>query len=80
MMMSRAARINLEETGMLEDDIQTDIRAHILSITQGDVSPYRLLDRCLDGADEDRHQGWRDYVDYISAMADAGTASTLVRN
>lgn len=56
--MSNAAVENAEETGAdpLED---------IAAIRSGEHTRESLLAYCLDGADDDREVGWRDYVDSV---------------
>ena len=59
--MTRAAAENVLETG-------TNVTA--------DVEAARCLqsswqEECLDGADEDRLQGWRDYIDAVMAAAES---------
>ena len=66
-----AAASNIEETGIDADEIHRDVR----SICNGDSSEYALLGRCLDGADPDRVEGWRDYVSAIVAAAAAESES-----
>jgi hypothetical protein len=60
--MTRAALANMEEVGADGGD---DLAAY----RSGALSATALLDRCMDGADRDRWQGWRDYVDGVVAMA-----------
>lgn len=60
--MTPAAIANAEETG-------ADIHAHWMLLRGGLVSPEGLLAHCLDGADPDREEGWRDYVSAIAAAA-----------
>ena len=59
---SKAAQANIEETGI---DPMDDIDA----IRSGDTTAAQLLDECLDGADPDRAQGWREYVDAVVEAA-----------
>jgi hypothetical protein len=60
---STAALENLEETGV---EWELDLQA----LQRGTFTVAELLERCLDGADEDRVQGWRDYVDVLEAALD----------
>lgn len=46
-----AALENIAETGI---DPQDDLAA----VSAGSMTPEQLLEHCLDGADEDRRQGW----------------------
>ena len=59
---SRAAIAFAEETG---SDIEADIALAILGYTDGP----RLLAECLEGADDDRIPGIRDYVSTVMACA-----------
>ena len=56
-----AARENIDETGI---DPQGD-----LDDVRGGMAADVLLEKCLDGADADRVQGWYDYVAAIVAEA-----------
>lgn len=58
---SRAAQLNIEETGAVPS---RDVEA----LVSGEHTAESLLAVCLYGADDDRVQGWHDYVD---AVADA---------
>lgn len=64
---SRAAQENIDETGIDPMDDHDAIR-------QGSMTPAALLAHCLDGADEDRRQGWLDYANEVcrSAFAEDG--------
>lgn len=55
---SRAAQENIQETGC---DVEQDAEA----IRAGSMTPEQLLNHCLDGADDDRRQGWLDYVNEL---------------
>lgn len=57
--LTKEAYENLEEVGMLDG---ADMARDVQNLKTGDVAPYRLLAQCLDGADDDRAEGWRDYV------------------
>jgi len=61
---SVAAQANIEETGI---DPADDIEA----VRTGAKSATSLLDECLSGADRDRVQGWREYVDAVVEAARA---------
>lgn len=63
--MTDAALRNIEEAGLTVDTIDEDITA----IRTWSVTPADLLHRCLDGADDDRVQGWEDYVDEVVRIA-----------
>ncbi len=56
--MTRAAARNVEECGF---DPAIDVEA----ARAGHETYDSLLDLCLRGAEQDRHQGWVDYVDAI---------------
>lgn len=58
--MSRAAATNVEETGV-------DVAADLAALRSGEHTAESLLAHCLDGADEDRVEGWRDYVSALVA-------------
>jgi hypothetical protein len=68
--MSREAARCVEETGI---DPADDIQA----ILAGTHSEPSLLAHCLDGADEDRVQGWHDYVAAIMAAVVSRSISLL---
>ncbi len=55
---SREALENIAETGADPEQDRADI------IT-GKHSRESLLEHCLDGADDDRREGWEDYVSEI---------------
>ena len=46
-------------------DVETDVGL----IRAGAISRDELLAQCLDGADEDRAEGWADYVDEVVRLA-----------
>jgi hypothetical protein len=52
---SHAALEAIEETGL-------DVAADVERLIEHRVTPAELLAECLQGADDDRVQGWRDYV------------------
>lgn len=62
---SALALANIAETGLTQAMIADDVR----SIRDGSITQAELLLRCLDGADDDRRQGWEDYVDEIVMLA-----------
>jgi hypothetical protein len=55
-----------EETGTYPDAVRADVDA-----VRAGMSAAELLARCLDGADDDRADAWRDYVDAVVAHVDA---------
>ena len=58
--LSLAAARCAEESGVnVEEDLD--------SLRSGLLTSAALLDACLDGADDDRVEGWRDYVSALSA-------------
>lgn len=60
--LTRVAAENVVEAGVdPEDDLE--------QLKLGRVTPEALLARCLDGADEDREEGWRDYVARLVELA-----------
>ena len=66
---SDAAQANIDETGC---DPMVDIAA----LRSGEHTPESLLAQCLDGAEEDRAQGWREYVDAIEMAAEENGSAT----
>lgn len=64
---SNAALDNINETGLDTAEMAEDVG----QLLRGEVLEAQLLARCLDGADEDREQGWRDYVATIVGAAEA---------
>ncbi len=63
--LTAAAAANLSEVGMGAIDVTNDVE----SLANGQRTAEQLLEDCIDGADEDRVQGWRDYVDAVEAAA-----------
>lgn len=61
---SRAALENIEETG-------ANWRRDLEQLLGGSHTPATLLEFCLDGAEPDREQGWRDYVAALEALMPA---------
>jgi hypothetical protein len=59
-----AALENIEESG-LADSVEDDVQ----KIRDGRLIRESLLLACLDGAEDDRVQGWRDYVAAVCATA-----------
>lgn len=59
---SAAALECIEETGIDPLDDLDRLRS-------GEVTREALLAECLDGADDDRHDGWHDYVREVVARA-----------
>jgi hypothetical protein len=59
---SQAALENIEET-------DCDALEDLAKICDGRLNSETLLLACLDGADDDRVQGWRDYVVEICRVA-----------
>lgn len=58
--LTQAARRNIEETGC-------DPVADLAEIKRCHTTREEFLQFCLNGADADRVQGWRDYVDALFA-------------
>ena len=63
--LTAAAAANLSEVGMGAMDVTLDIE----SVASGQRTAEQLLEDCLDGADDDRVQGWRVYVAAVEAAA-----------
>lgn len=61
---SDAALENIEETG-------ADWTYDLERLREGRFTEESLLEHCLDGADDDRVQGWRDYVATLVALGPA---------
>lgn len=59
---SPAALANISETS-------ADVVGDLSAIRRGDTTPEALLAGCLDGADADRVEGWRDYVATIVRLS-----------
>jgi hypothetical protein len=57
---SQAAQENIDETG-------SDVEADLAALRSGENTPESLLAHCLNQADEDREQGWREYVAALAA-------------
>jgi hypothetical protein len=62
-----AANENIRECGLTGEDFERDVS----KVRSGRLSREDLLLACLEGADDDRAQGWRDYV---SAVVEAATS------
>jgi len=58
--LTLAAAQNVEE-------LSVDVAADLDSLRSGLLTAPALLDACLDGAADDREQGWRDYVSALVA-------------
>ena len=59
---TKAAQECIDETGI---DFMLDVQR----LREGSVDVLGLLGECLDGAEDDRFQGWNDYVDAVVAYA-----------
>lgn len=71
--LTPAAYENMQETGMLEaSDRSADMARDVQNVRNGDVAVFRLRERCLDGADDDRREGWLDYVGAVARAAGRG--------
>jgi hypothetical protein len=57
---TQAAQENIEET-------RCDVDADLAALRSGAHTRESLLSHCLDGADADREQGWREYVEALGA-------------
>jgi hypothetical protein len=60
--LSPAAAAAVEETGV-------DPADDVARVCSGKITEDDLLAECLDGADDDRIQGWRDYVTAVAVAA-----------
>jgi hypothetical protein len=63
--LTAAALDNLAECGLDDHDVAVDVQ----SVRDGTLTADKLLKVCLDGADGDRAQGWREYVAAVVAAA-----------
>ena len=61
------------------DETGCDPESDLMALTTGEHTPESLLAHCRDGADEDRVQGWRDYVDALVAAREARAAQIVAR-
>ena len=66
--MTRAALENLAEVGTVNP------LSDVAEVQEGRHDRTSLLAACFDGAEEDRAQGWRDYVDAVIAASGDDTA------
>ena len=66
--MSREAALCVEEVG---GDPAADVLAirHEIARSGTETAEANLRSHCLDGADEEREEGWRDYVSAIMLAA-----------
>jgi len=46
-----------------------DVAADVARVRSGESTEETLLEECLDGANEDREQDWRDYVTAVAVAA-----------
>ncbi len=60
--MTDAAQRNVEETNC---DVQLDL----WELRNGKTTPAKLLVDCYFGADDDRLQGWSEYVSTLTSLA-----------
>jgi len=67
--LSTAAQQNVDETGISPNEDVRRLRVE-------ELTPEDLLEECLRGADEDRVQGWTEYVDAVVAAASAPASQT----
>jgi len=65
--MTSSAAANVAETG-------TDVAADLAALRAGTTTRRALLAECLDGADEDRIEGWREYVEALSLALGEGVS------
>lgn len=63
--LSAAARLAMDEVGIDERDFERDVERYSL----GRISRNQLLSFVLDGSNEDRVEGWTDYVDAVVEAA-----------
>lgn len=68
---SKAALECIEET-------DPEVLADMDKVRSGLLSRETLLMACLDGADDDRTRGWRDYVDEIVRVAQSPSIIEIV--
>lgn len=61
--LTRDAELNIAETGC-------DPFGDVAALAAGRHTVRTLLAHCLDGADQDRVQGWREYVAAVSDAAE----------
>jgi hypothetical protein len=59
---SKPAVENIEESNL-------DWGEGLLALQSGRMDPESLLQNCLEGSDEDRTQGWRDYVTNLTSAS-----------
>lgn len=59
--MTAAAAENVAECAV-------NVAGDVASLLRGSTTPEALLAECLDGADSDREQGWREYVEAVGAL------------
>jgi hypothetical protein len=59
---SKAALESIEETGINPVEDLERLLMHR-------VTPAELLEECLQGAEDDREEGWRDYVSALDSLA-----------
>lgn len=64
------ALLNIEET-------DADVLGDLAKVRDGSLSLENLLLACLDGADDDRVQGWRDYVVEIARVSEQQPQANL---
>lgn len=47
------------------DECSVDVQADVAALRSGRTTREALLEHCLDGAGDDRVDGWNDYVDAV---------------
>lgn len=57
------------------EEMDADFEADAAQIADGRLTREALLVHCLNGAEPDREQGWRDYVDAIVAASQSRAAT-----
>ena len=63
-LFTRAALENIEETN-------ANWRVDLARLRDGSLTAAALLEFCLDGAEPDREQGWREYVSTLESVVDS---------
>lgn len=66
-----AAQANMSETGVTQAEVERDLSR----VRRGEAE--QVLAYCLDGADSDRVQGWREYVAALEAAAAVTTTEPV---
>lgn len=67
--LTKAAAENLQAVAATKAAQAAEVAQDVSALRRGEKTPAQLLAYCLDGAEPEYVQGWRDYVSAIEAAA-----------